>query len=87
MPPEGIFWYKPCSYHKEAHPWFINLMGEFTIKALKPSDHPVNLNDDWSQIAKTRCLQRLKEGNLLGALFWAHLMIKFKISCFVKKVS
>ena len=69
------------------HTLVYKLNGEATIKALKPSDHPVNLFDDWSKTAKTRCLQRLKEGNLLGNLFWAHLMIKFRISYFVKKVA
>ena len=67
------------------HTLVYKLNGEVTIKALKPSDHPVNLNDDWSKIAKTRCLQRLKEGNLLGALFWVQLMIKFKINSLLKK--
>ena len=67
------------------HTLVYKLNGEVTIKTMKPSDHPVNLNDDWSKIAKTRCLQQLNEGNLLGALFWVQLMIKFKINSLLKK--
>ncbi|MBT3876225.1 MAG: hypothetical protein HOJ03_09335 [Nitrospina sp.] len=32
-----------------------------------------------SMVAKACCLDRLKEGNLLGALIMAKLVIKFKI--------
>ena len=67
------------------HTLVYKLNEEVTIKTMKPSDHPVNLNDDWSKIAKTRCLQQLNEGNLLGALFWVQLMIKFKINSLLKK--
>lgn len=66
------------------HTLVYKLNEEVTIKTMKPSDHPVNLNDDWSKIAKTRCLQQLNEGNLLGALFWVQLMIKFKINSLLK---
>ena len=68
------------------HTLVYKLNGEVTIKTMKPSDHPVNLNDDWSKIAKTRCLRQLNEGNLLGALFWVQLMIKFKINSLLKKI-
>ena len=67
------------------HTLVYKLNEEVTIRTIKPSDHPVNLNDDWSKIAKTRCLQQLNEGNLLGALFWVQLMIKFKINSLLKK--
>ena len=58
------------------------------MKTMKSSNHSTNLNRlnrVRSIIAKTRCLQQLNEGNLLGALFWVQLMIKFKINSLLKK--
>jgi len=53
------------------------------MKTMKSSNHYTNLNRVRSTIAKARCLDRLEEGNLLGALLMARLMIKFKISSLV----
>ncbi|MBT3185701.1 MAG: hypothetical protein HOG63_10410 [Nitrospina sp.] len=50
------------------------------------SNHYINLNHVRSRLAKACCLQRLKEGNLLGALIMAQLMIKFKISSLVEEI-
>ena len=58
------------------------------MKTMKSSNHSTNLNRlnrVRSIIAKARCLERLNEGNLLGALFWVQLMIKFKINSLLKK--
>jgi hypothetical protein len=56
------------------------------MKTMKSSNHSTNLNRlnrVRSIIAKARCLEQLEEGNLLGALLMARLMIKFKISSLV----
>ena len=55
------------------------------MKTMKSSNHSTNLNRVRSIIAKARCLEQLNEGNLLGALFWVQLMIKFKINSLLKK--
>ena len=56
------------------------------MKTMKSSNHSTNLNRlnrVMSIITKARCLERLEEGNLLGALLMARLMIKFKINSLV----
>ena len=59
------------------------------MKTMKSSNHSTNLN----RLNRVRShhsksplpLERLNEGNLLGALFWVQLMIKFKINSLLKK--
>ena len=53
------------------------------MKTTNSFNYSINLNRVRSMMAKASCLEKLEEGNLLGALIMAHLMIKFKISSIV----
>ena len=50
------------------------------MEAMKSPNHFVRLNHARFLITKACCLKRLEEDNLLGALFMACLMIRFRIS-------